>query len=540
LPNKERFFSALPLNQESKLEKNMIEQFLEDELRTNAFFVNTFKDLTNLILDGTSAVYTPWTSKKRKATVYGPKNVSLLGMDIELPFQIVANKKEVIDSEETEFIPISLENWRVDPFAETMQQTPFLWRRNAVVNAVKEEPRFINKDEIAAYKNAWQVKGPDAESYTIRQAKYKAMGIDLDEMRVDTESPSHDFCVIMEKWGDFYIEDKFYENHVLILANDATFLYFGENPYSHGRKPFLVSQYIPMPGTIYGRPALKSSIPMTHLQDMLANALADILRFHSVPIGTYLLNDDVVSQYFSGKDAQISPGIFYPVKSHDSIMVRQTPLPNVEQLINVMQFLSEKIRESTGGVPYASGGMSEQDTERTLGEVQILSQGTSTRFQNIVNLYEKQKLQPYMEIVYDNLRQYMERDVFPEQYAAKTINQDLLRKLEYNFKISGSQSAIEKNNKLQDMRTVVMDMLPAAIQMGFVVPKGDKLEADTSNLLLDLLTLSGFDAAQERLKIVENPAQLEAAQNPDMANPQEDVNNEQAQLLQLAQQSAAA
>jgi hypothetical protein len=221
-------------------------------------------------------------------------------------------------------------------------------------------------------------------------------------------------------------------------------------------------------------------------------------------------------------------------------MVRQTPLPNVEQLINVMQFLSEKIRESTGGVPYASGGMSEQDTERTLGEVQILSQGTSTRFQNIVNLYEKQKLQPYMEIVYDNLRQYMERDVFPEQYAAKTINQDLLRKLEYNFKISGSQSAIEKNNKLQDMRTVVMDMLPAAIQMGFVVPKGDKLEADTSNLLLDLLTLSGFDAAQERLKIVENPAQLEAAQNPDMANPQEDVNNEQAQLLQLAQQSAAA
>jgi hypothetical protein len=145
------------------------------------------------------------------------------------------------------------------------------------------------------------------------------------------------------------------------------------------------------------------------------------------------------------------------------------------------QRLKEEIRESTGGVPYATGGVSEMDTERTATETSILASGTNTRFQLNIQMYEESHLKPYLEMTFSNDRQFMTQAAFVDD-EPEPILPDHVKMMELAFDVTGSRSVMNRSKEIQEM-DVILAALPGWMQSGFVQSNGDIIKVNIPEML---------------------------------------------------------
>lgn len=511
-PSEERFFNGIPRNKLSKEYIDQVTALMQMRKRQDNFMINSYLDYKNMMLDGTSAVACPFERKIQTRAEYEFRK--LLGM---FPMTFLKPKKHYVQKiiyEGTPFNPLQFDDWRIDATVSDFDQTPFMVREWRHPDEIRDLKGFQNRDSenILPYSQITV----DGDYYKQIKARYN----DVIDDRFMFGSPSAEhlaesFLCLFEKWGNFYIDGEFYENHVLIYSNNRTFHYFGPNPYDHQRKPFIVSPYIPVPGSLLGKSAGKDSIPLAHALDTFLNQAIDIYSRCANPAFAYNVTDSAVMEYFGTGPVAIAPGEGVPFRKQGSIVPFEFNITAAMQtIIPIMQMLKEEIRESMGGVPYTTGGMDQEQNQRTLGEVQILAAGTSTRFQNNTGFYEQAKLEPYLFMEFENMRQFMSEPVWVDKFPVP-LTPNLVKQLDVEFRVTGSKSVMDKNKIASDMNILITQMLPGLIQSGFVVPNGDILEANVAALIKASIDNTEIQNSDEYFTIVASPQkQSQEAQNP--------------------------
>lgn len=490
-PMDERFYKARPRNKLTADRMETYEKHVERRLSLVEFLINSLKDRKNMMLDGTSAVWHPFMRKtERKVNYSFPK---FLG--ISIPVKPSKSYQDAVTLEATGFIPLNFEDWRVDPNSDNFEEAPFIWRRFVPVDALKNTEAFETVDDLVTYEQQW-----NDESASNKRTQYEDMGIQQTYNKSDCPLAA-EMALVYERWGDFYIDGDFYPNHVLVFANDAHFLYFGPNPYDHQLKPFTVSAYTLLPGTLYGKSQAQDIIPLCHALDTLLNQAIDIISRTGNPSFTYLTLDEALTEFFGNGEVSLVPGEGIPVKSHDSIRPIVWDRGAIQEIFAAMQQLKEEIRESTGGVPYTTGGESAEDQQRTLGEVQILASGTNTRFQLNIGTYEEQRLKPYLKMFYENDRQFMTEPVFVDD-ENEPLTPNVVKMMDLSFDVTGSRSIMTRSKEVQDYDFLLQNYIPKMLETEMAKTNGDIVEFNIPELFKRRLSMSSVKDFDNVMKVI--------------------------------------
>lgn len=518
-PSDERFYKARPRNQEAEDNSKFYEKHVERRLSNVDFLVNVYKDRLNAVLTGVSASWHPFIRETVPKIIY--EYPSFMGVRIPIA-KPRKRKVESVAFEGTAFIPLQFEDWRADPLADTFKEADFIWRRWVPVEQLKAIKAFVNRDQIAPY-------CPSDQSDTDKDSYYDYQGVRRTYLKMDNLSRNN--ALLYEQWGDFYIEGKHYHNHVLIFSNDAHFHYFGPNPYDHGLKPFTVTPYIPVGGTLYGKSQAQDIIPLCHALDAFINQAIDCLSVTAKPTFTWLTDDTALQEYFGEGKVSMTAGEGIPVQSHDAIQPIVWDRQAVQEVVSLMQQVKEEIRESTGGVPYTTGGVSQDDQQRTLGEVNILASGTNTRFQLLIQQYEENKLKPYLQMIFENDRQFMTEPAFVDDEVKPLLPEDV-KMMDLTFDVTGSRTVMNRAKETQELDTMIA-ALPAWLQSGFIVPNGDILKVNIPELLKRAANYRNIRDLDNVLEVVSPEEQQAEAPPPLGALPEEMLGGPQQGVLQL-------
>lgn len=488
-PGEERFFKAKPRNDIADELKDVYEKHTESRLSLIDFMINHYKHRLNKVLTGVSCVWHPYFYEEEVKTVY--QFPTILGFRVPGKAKAVQTPEKTLQF--TAFIPQNIEDWRIDPTIDNLKETNLIFRRWLPVETLKAVDGLKNKGDIQSYKGVWD------QSDSNKATGYEYMGIS--QTWDDMDSPLCEHVLLYEEWGDFYIDGEFYPNHVLIYSNDSVYHGFFPNPYNHQRKPFTVSPYIPLPGTLYGKSMAQDIIPLCHAEDSMINQEIDAFGIVANAPFTYLTSDNALVEYFKGGPVSLRCGEGIPVESHDSIKPIQWPIEALTISEAAQQRLKEEIRESTGGVPYATGGVSEQDTQRTATEVNTLTTGTNTRFQLLIQMDEEQVAKPYLEMLFENDRQFMDVPAYVDD-EPRPLMPDTVKMMDLRFDVTGSRSIVNRGREIQEVDTIIA-ALPGWIKSGLVQPNGDILIANIPEILKRRVALnSSFRDLENIMEVV--------------------------------------
>ena len=505
-PSDEMFFKVLPKNPIAEDLKEIYERHCEQRMSRRNFNMNSLNDRKIMQLTGVGLVWHPFVRETRKKVTYVPK--TFLGV----PTPGLPKKKveDAVQFEGTDFIPVSYDDFLLDPLVDNIDEGSLIWRRWMSPDEVKSIKGFKNTQDLTSHYAMWHdEKSNDKREY------YQDMGITpiLDEQLSEINKRS---LLMYEKWGDFHIDGKHYHNHVLIFSNDSVFHYFGPNPYDHGEKPFSACPYISLPGTMYGKSLAQDIIKLCHAQDTMINQALDAFSVTAQPAYTYLESDEALETFFEGSTVKLRSGEGIPVTQHDSIQVLSWDRGAIQEIIGMMQNIKEEIRESTGGVSYATGGNGGSDPDRTATEASILASGTETRFMLLIKAYEEYRLKRYMRQMFENDRQFMTAEVLVGGEDEMLSPRDI-KLMDLVFDITGSQSIMNRAKEAQEYDMFLKDMLPGLIQNQLAITNGDIIEFDVPNIVKPRMALAGFKDLSSVMRVItkEEQQELQAEQLED-------------------------
>lgn len=495
-----QFSEPKPRNLLSKRNKQNYERLCQLNAQKLNQLVYAYQDIKQLLLDGTSAVWHPWVQLAKKKPVYkgssgliDPNDPDMDDLDELLQGDVQKSYRDYVEAEGTGFYPLALDDWRANPTVDNMDDTPFLWRRWVYPEDIKENEHWVNTEDVVPYKNLLF-----DDTYIVEKLEYQ----DIDGTQQyhshlmgkgddDGVYPDGMVC-LFERWGDFYLNGKLYRNHILVYSNDRTLHWFGPNYYDHQEKPFSISPFISIPGSLYGKTSITDAIPMMHAVDTLVNQALDIISVTANAPNLYNPGDAALQAYIQ-KHQTIRPGAFIPSNNPAAVVPLRGDLAGLQVINSSMTQLGEFMRNVTGGVPYATGGIT-QSEQRTLGEVEILASATNSRFQSTLQTYERYRLQRFVLQEFENYRQYMSEEVEVTE-EGKKITPNVMKLLDFDFDITGSRTVLNKSRSLQDIRDALA-LFPSMVQAGAAELKPSNKTLNPMVLFEDALSLLGANVEQ--------------------------------------------
>lgn len=485
-PTDERFFKAEPQNDLSKENQILYEDTVEKRMSKIGFMHKVKMDRMNAMLDGCSVAWHPFCRKTRTRAIYAPNTI--FGIPIGKPRKTY---EEQVYLEATDYIPLNLEDWWIDPTISDFDEANFIWRQWVDVNYLKTIDAYENTEDVSTFSDL----NDDSDS-RLRQ-NYELMGFEVTLSDAE-EKMSKNCAMLFEEWGDFYIDGELYENHVLVYSNEAVYHGLFPNPFDHGYKPFSIGAYVPTPGTLLGKSLGKDVVPLAHAYDAFLNGAIDIINSSSSPIWTYLTTDQALLALFSEGKVVMEPGKVYPVQNHESLKIYQTDLQNLAVIAQLMQRIKEEVRESTGGVPYATGGLSGADQERTATEVSTLASGTSTRYQDLIQNYEEFKLKRFLWMWFENDRQFMTEPLIVD---GQPLTPESIQQMDFEFEVIGSKTAMSQSKEANALLGI-LNMMPQLFQLGSFRPKADQVEVDINGMLQQIGRSQGARNIDDYLNVI--------------------------------------
>ena len=338
---------------------------------------------------------------------------------------------EVITYEDTGFDDpifehIPIQNFYIEPGAKSIGEAKYvIYEKYCTKEYIyqKQEQGYYDKIDIEASSGKSDLTGVDV-----------ARGIGG---KGSTTEKYKDKVHLLEYWED---------DRLIVVANSAVILRDDDNPYNHGKKPFVAMSYVKVPHEFYGIGALE---PIDDLHKAVNISLTQRLEYVN-----NLLNQQyaVISGRKVDEEAIIDGYPIVHVDSSDAV----TPLNkgSVPQAAFVSgQELIAEIERGTGFSGYAGGGTS-APTDKTKGTatgVSLLIQEAQTRFDLTLKRFEKVVLRKIAYMFLDLDKQHL------SETKAKIINvsgqpleltRNLLYAADWDIQVvPGSVGFIDKQQK---------------------------------------------------------------------------------------------
>lgn len=498
-PSDERFFRSVAKNELAKSKQKAVEIYKEQKYEKINLLIKASSSIKSWIIDGTLAVAFPWDPKVKKSKGY--KRPYKIG---KMEFGKLRKVDMDVIDEVTEFYPIAFEDWVVCPYVENLCDSPFYHVKWVNPEVLKANEVFENTEEVTGF-TQWLAGDSGDGGPNLKRLKEEYLGIHYSAGGEGETTKAR----LIERWGDIWVDGTCYENHLLVYSNESTFHWFGPNPYDHGEKPFGLAQYIQVPNSLYGKSGIKDAIPLAHTDATLVCQTVDIIS--TVANAAYKGNvkDEALLEYLEQADWKIANGSVVLCSDPNSLVPLQGDLNNIGAIAAIRQGLKEEIRESTGGLPYTTGGMSTQDADRTATETQALVTGTSTRFQAVAIQYEKGILVPFINQDTENDRQFMTETVFVDETNTAITPSDI-KQMRFMFDVTGSKAVMNRNKEIADFKGFCMEVLPQLLQAGLAETDGKRIIVKSADMMVEMAKMLRVKNVDDYLKVVgeENAGQL--------------------------------
>lgn len=346
---------------ENSKKMNELINYEQDIMDTDTKFINWVTDSTSF---GTGFVKLTW----RKETGDNLKRTEETLSKIREQFKIT-NEDMLYD-------------W---PYLENISPYDiFVHPKGTSINDVDAVPALIHrteetKDELYQnpnYDNDIIKNIPDAgkEIEFYRRERLTTRGLSGSSYS-DLQDSTRGYIEVLEYWGGFDIDgDGFDEECVITVANRETVIRIEENPFYHGKKPFIELKYMPDPGFFYGKGVVER---LKHLQyelndirnhrmDERLMSLMNIIKLKkdtNIPIDTYT----------------VSPGAIWPVREQSDVDVIQ-PMFNSGAFENEERTVKGDMQMSSGANDAITGSNEVGIASDTARGAQLAAEQSSLRF----------------------------------------------------------------------------------------------------------------------------------------------------------------
>lgn len=436
-PANERFFTVLGKTEADHRNAGLIEEFIRSRLEESGFIEKYALFLKQAIITGNTVAAVPWRQIKQSRRVEQP--ITLFGVTVG--YQKVTQEECVYNG--PDFEVLDMFDFLIDPDATDFEKANVIRSVERSLQELKNNPAYSRLEHLQPTSQSAH------ENENNKTSRRRAFGIDEQPA---ASSDRLDTIRLLEAWGDFRVGEQTYRNYVCVVANDNTVIRFEPNPYDSGMKPFIFTNFIPVPNEIYGISAIEKSLGLQHAINTLTNQKLDIINLSINSPFTYLINDDV----FDPEKMVTRPGALIPVKSHDTLrpveFLNQLPVAFTE-----IADLKSEIQEATGAFKYFTGGAGPD--QRTATEVSALMNGGTQKFSSFLSHLEHTSLEPFLKMVFENTRQFVRE---PENLrirghdgslSFKRILPELLKCCECAFRIDGSRGLLFKERELKSITT---------------------------------------------------------------------------------------
>ncbi len=439
-PANEQFFSVVGKSEEDHRNAKLIEEFLRSKLEEIGFLEKYSLFLKQAVITGNTVASVPWKRVRQQRRLEQP--VTLFG--VTMGYQKVVQEDVIYNGPDFEVIDIF--DFMIDPDAVDFSRAKVIRKLERSLSELKNNPSYCNLEQIYAS----ETFGVDADDSN-KTSRRRAFGLD-EPMASGSEQASDGKVKLLEAWGDFVVGDQVYQNYVCVVANNKTLIRFEPNPYDCGLKPFIFTNFIPVPNEIYGIGAIEKSLGLQHAINTLTNQKLDVINLSINSPFTYLINDDV----FDPETLVTRPGALIPVKSHDTLRPIQY-LNNFTVAFTEIADLKQEAQEATGALKYFTGGDGAQ--ARTATEVSALVSGGRQKFSSFLSHLEHTSLEPFLRMAFEYARQFVAE---PESLRLggtdgcvgfKQMLPEILKASSCCFRIDGSRGLLFREQELRSITT---------------------------------------------------------------------------------------
>lgn len=480
-PADEQYFRGTPKNDVARQMQNLYEQYRQDNYAED----NTTEEMRKLILtlciDSAAAIALPWQSRKRDKVVYEAPSLKLGGIEVPLPVLGLKKKtlKDYVEWEGTHAQCLDFNDWRADTTARSMKDSWFIRRWYEPCWKVEEE--YDLKDVEPYYDYEERIED------SLGTHKRESSGLYLPIPYTEEEEGKKE-ALLMVCYDDFEIKGKVYKNHVALTLNGAELIWFGKNPYQHGRIPYVVHSLLPIPNQVYGQTLIKHAIPSAAVVDTATDRILKIGTLAADPI----FEVDMMEPAFR-KSRLVKPGMTVPVKRVGNA-IRQVPvnIANLSSLMQLIEMAEDNIREVTGANQMIMGEDVQQPTNTTAFSVDQHMQGANSRFQAIMSNFNNNVLEPMLYITFENDKQYKTKTEYVAIGDKTTeLTPDLIKQMEMKWLITSVSAANNKGKRLANAMGLLTNIIPPMVKNGAAQLAPSQPIFDIPAILRQIMVLGG-------------------------------------------------
>lgn len=490
-PADDRFFRGTPQNEDAKENREKYESYLSSSMGEFNIDYQFYLHRLNTIVDGTAVSAVHYKKDSRKKKVYRKKVLQLPeflgGGSIDLPGLDVTTK-EVVDKEGTEVYPLNFNDWVADPYASCFKEAWFIRRWYAPTWKVERDFK-LKKGSVTSHLKSLDDAGNDADPIKEGLTGYQ------DRISPTVEPPGKKQALLRVVYDDFSLDGTMYENHVAVVVNDKDVVWFGKNEYNHGMKPYVMSQYYPMPNMLYGLSAIKHVIPVAEAIDDFVDITLEAGRLGTKPTLLVNIKEDV----FNTDAVPFEAGMMYPVKDIGNAAVAvQLPLPNIQYVQFMIEYLKKFIEDHTGASP-AFSGQQPDGTDTTAFQVSQHVQSGSTKFMTLVRNEQNTAIEPFLKMVHENNQQFLSEEKYIIGYD-EPLTIDDVRLMEFKWTMTSISASQNVNQKLQQNMMLMQNLIPQSVEQGWGRIKPGIVTWDMGLVVKDTMDASRYENASEIAK----------------------------------------
>jgi len=211
-----------------------------------------------------------------------------------------------------------------------------------------------------------------------------------------------------EFWGDIISEDgkEVLENQLIVIANGKHIIRWQDNPFEHGKHPYILTTPIVYPHRgIAGISLIEPIVKVNYLYNNIVNMSVDKLNWSVNPMFELkrgrLLNPKTLTDLYPGKQIW-SDGTGRAVEEIQVAGIKADTFV-------MLELLAREIQEGTAITEFIMGMPGKKS--KTLGEVEIKTQESQGFFDVIARRLEQHSIKPLLIMTLDLLRQFTDDDL---------------------------------------------------------------------------------------------------------------------------------
>lgn len=306
---------------------------------------------------------------------------------------------------------------------------------------LKAEAKRVNEasgDKTYDLRAINQIKGsggdPEKRSREIRQ------------QGLNQEGHTNNDLQMWQFWGSIPKRDGsgyLAENVMVIIAEGGTIVRISENPFEHGKIPYIQTTPISYPhrgvcGASLAQPTVKLNYTYNNLWNLFMDNLNFTVNKEKQFNPKHLMDPKSAGTTYPGKQWRhnLPPG---------QTAIAEVPVTPVQKdLMYALDMIRKDIEESMAVTQLMQG--TNDSAQRTLGEIEISNQQAKGFFDVIAKDLEQTSLKPLLEMTYDLYTQF------------KGFRR---RREHYRFKVGGITLMVQIHSQIQKIQQALMMALEA-------------------------------------------------------------------------------